>query len=136
MKTLNQNELAAIVAAIGGDVPSSAASLPKAGVELTVKNMTPQDGVPQRDDKGRLTGEKSNPWVRVEFEQGGVLSLNGILRSPDLTWEGLDTNTDRIKAICSGKLIFTHQESLTSRAGAPYKRNHFVPQTFSATPKK
>lgn len=132
MKTLTQNELTAIVAAIGGDTPSTAASLPQAGVELTIKSMTTQDGVPQRDDQGRLTGEKSNPWVRVEFDQGGVLSLNGILRSPDLKWEGLDTNTDRIKALCVGKLVFTHQESLTSRAGQPYKRNHFVPQTFKA----
>ena len=132
MKTLSNDELKAIVKAIGGDQPSSTASLPQAGIPLTVKSMTPQEGVPQRDEKGALTGEVSNPWVRVEFNEGGVLSLNGILRSPDLKWEGLDTNSDRIKAICAGTLVFTHQESLTSRAGAPYKRNHFVPQTFKA----
>jgi hypothetical protein len=99
------------------------------------------DGVPQRDDKGALTGEVSNPWVRVDFEQGGMLSLNGILRSPDITWDGLNTNTERIKALCATKdLQFTHQESLTSRAGQPYKRNHFVPITLmaeaGAAPKK
>ena len=132
MKTLSNDELNAIIEAIGGNEPSTSASLPQAGIPLTVKDMKPQDGVPRRDDQGRLTGEKSNPWVRVEFEQGGVLSLNGILRSPDLKWEGLDTNADRIKALCAGKLTFTHQESLTSRAGQPYKRNHFVPQTFKA----
>lgn len=132
MKTLSNEELKAIVNAIGGDTPSSTASLPQAGIPLTIKEMKPQEGVPQRDANGALTGEVSNPWVRVEFEQGGVLSLNGILRSPDIKWEGLDSNTDRIKALCAGQLVFTHQESLTSRAGAPYKRNHFVPQTFKA----
>ena len=132
MKTLTNDQLTAIVTAIGGDQPSQAASLPPAGVPLTVKDMTPQEGVPQRDEKGTLTGEVSNPWVRVEFEEGGVLSLNGILRSPDIKWEGLDTNTERIKAICANKLTFMYQESLTSRAGAPYKRNHFVPITLKA----
>lgn len=141
MKTLSNEELNAIVKAIGGDTPSSTASLPQAGIPLTIKDMKPQEGVPQRDASGALTGEVSNPWVRVEFNEGGVLSLNGILRSPDLKWEGLDSNTDRIKALCAGTLVFTHQESLTSRAGAPYKRNHFVPQSFKAeavgeTPKK
>ena len=132
MKTFNENELNAIVNAIGGDTPSSTASLPQAGIPLTIKDMKPQAGVPQRDANGALTGEVSNPWVRVEFNEGGVLSLNGILRSPDFKWEGLNTNKDRIKALCAGTLVFTHQESLTSRAGAPYKRNHFVPQTFKA----
>lgn len=132
MKTLSNEELNAIVKAIGGDTPSSTASLPQAGIPLTIKDMKPQEGVPQRDANGALTGEVSNPWVRVEFNEGGVLSLNGILRSPDLKWEGLDSNTDRIKALCAGTLVFTHQESLTSRAGAPYKRNHFVPQSFKA----
>ena len=132
MKTFSENEMNAIVKAIGGDQPTSTASLPQAGIPLTIKDMKPQEGVPQRDANGALTGEVSNPWVRVEFNEGGVLSLNGILRSPDLKWEGLDTNSDRIKALCAGKLVFTHQESLTSRAGAPYKRNHFVPQTFKA----
>lgn len=132
MKTLSNEELNAIVKAIGGDQPSSTASLPQAGIPLTIKDMKPQEGVPQRDANGALTGEVSNPWVRVEFNEGGVLSLNGILRSPDLKWEGLDTNSDRIKALCAGTLVFTHQESLTSRAGAPYKRNHFVPQSFKA----
>ena len=131
MKTLNQKEIADIIAAIG-DEPSTSTSLPKAGVELTVKDMKVQAGIDLRDENGALTGEKSNPWVRVDFEQGGSLSLNGILRSPDITWEGLDNNTERIKAICAGKLVFTHQESLTSRAGRPYKRNHFIPQTFKA----
>lgn len=132
MKTFNDDELKAIVNAIGGDQPTSTASLPQAGIPLTIKDMKPQDGVPQRDANGALTGEVSNPWVRVEFNEGGVLSLNGILRSPDLKWEGLNTNSDRIKALCAGTLVFTHQESLTSRAGAPYKRNHFVPQSFKA----
>lgn len=132
MKTFSNDELKAIVNAIGGDTPSSTASLPQAGIPLTIKDMKPQEGVPQRDANGALTGEVSNPWVRVEFEEGGVLSLNGILRSPDLKWEGLNTNQDRIKALCAGKLVFTHQEERTSRAGAPYKRNHFVPQTFKA----
>ena len=132
MKTLSENELKAIVNAIGGDQPTSTATLPQAGIPLTIKDMKPQEGVPQRDANGALTGEVSNPWVRVEFNEGGVLSLNGILRSPDLKWDGLNTNTDRIKALCAGTLVFTHQESLTSRAGAPYKRNHFVPQSFKA----
>lgn len=140
MKTLSENELKAIVNAIGGDQPTSTATLPQAGIPLTIKDMKPQEGVPQRDANGALTGEVSNPWVRVEFNEGGVLSLNGILRSPDLKWDGLNTNTDRIKALCAGTLVFTHQESLTSRAGAPYKRNHFVPQSFKAevgaSPKK
>lgn len=131
MKTLNQKEIDAIIAAIGNE-PSSSTSLPQAGKPLTVKNMTVQDGIDLTDANGVLTGEKSKPWVRVDFEQGGTLSLNGILRSPDLTWEGLDNNTERIKAICAGELVFTHQESLTSRAGRPYKRNHFIPQTFKA----
>ena len=131
MKTLNQNEIEAIIAAIGNE-PSTSTSLPKAGEKLTVKDMKVQAGIDLRDENGTLTGEKSNPWVRVDFEQGGSLSLNGILRSPDLTWIGLDNNTERIKALCAGELVFTHQESLTSRAGRPYKRNHFIPQSFKA----
>ena len=131
MKTLNQKEIDAIIAAIGNE-PSASTSLPKAGEALTVKDMKVQAGIDLRDENGVLTGEKSNPWVRVDFEQGGSLSLNGILRSPDLTWDGLDNNTERIKALCAGELVFTHQESLTSRAGRPYKRNHFIPQTFGA----
>lgn len=133
MKTLSQNEIDAIIAAIGNE-PSTSTSLPKAGEELTVKDMKVQPGIDLRDENGVLTGEKSNSWVRVDFEQGGSLSLNGILRSPDLTWDGLNDNTERIKALCAGKLLFTYQESLTSRAGRPYKRNHFVPQTFKAQP--
>lgn len=135
MKTLSKNELDAIIAAIGNE-PSSTTSLPKAGEKLTVKDMKVQDGIDLRDANGQLTGEKSNPWVRVDFEQGGSLSLNGILRSPELTWDGLNDNTERIKALCAGELIFTHQESLTSRAGRPYKRNHFIPQTFKAEASK
>ena len=131
MKTLSKNEIDAIIAAIGNE-PSSSTSLPKAGDHLTIKDMKVQAGIDLRDANGVLTGEKSNPWVRVDFEQGGSLSLNGILRSPDLTWEGLNDNTERIKALCAGELVFTHQESLTSRAGRPYKRNHFIPQTFKA----
>lgn len=135
MKTLSKNEIDAIIAAIGNE-PSSTTSLPKAGEKLTVKDMKVQDGIDLRDANGQLTGEKSNPWVRVDFEQGGSLSLNGILRSPELTWDGLNDNTERIKALCAGELIFTHQESLTSRAGRPYKRNHFIPQTFKAEASK
>ena len=140
MKTFNDEELNAIVNAIGGDTPSSTATLPQAGIPLTIKDMKPQAGIPQRDANGALTGETSNPWVRVEFNEGGILSLNGILRSPDIKWEGLNTNKDRIKALCAGQLVFTHQEEKTSRANTPYKLNHFVPQTFKAevgeTPKK
>ena len=131
MKTLNQNEIDAIIAAIGNE-PSTTTSLPKAGDHLTIKDMKVQPGIDLTDENGVLTGEKSKPWVKVDFEQGGSLSLNGILRSPDLTWDGLDNNTERIKALCAGELVFTHQESLTSRQGRPYKRNHFIPQTFKA----
>jgi len=131
MKTLTKNEIDAIIAAIG-DEPSTTTSLPKAGEPLTVKSMKVQEGIDLTDNNGVLTGEKSRPWVKVDFEQGGSLSLNGILRSPDLTWDGLNSNRDRIKALCAGKLVFTYQESLTSRQGRPYKRNHFIPQTFGA----
>lgn len=134
MKTLSDDKIKELTAIVGEE-PSSSVSLPKAG-KITVKAMTVQPGVPQRNDKGELTGEVSKQWVRVDFNEGGALSLNGILRSPDLTWNGLDKNADRIKALCTAELTFTHQESLTSRAGQPYKRNHFVPQTISAAPTK
>lgn len=134
MKTLSNDEIQKITAIIGEE-PSSSVSLPKAG-KITVKAMSIQPGVPQRNDKGELTGVVSNQWVRVDFNEGGSLSLNGILRSPDITWDGLDKNADRIKALCTAELTFTHQESLTSRAGQPYKRNHFVPITIGAAPTK
>lgn len=134
MKTLSDDKIKELTAIVGEE-PSSSVSLPKAG-KITVKAMSIQPGVPQRNDKGELTGEVSKQWVRVDFNEGGSLSLNGILRSPDLNWNGLDKNADRIKALCSAELTFTHQESLTSRAGQPYKRNHFVPQTISAASTK
>ena len=134
MKTLSNDEIQKITAIVGEE-PSSSVSLPKAG-KITVKAMSIQPGVPQRNDKGELTGVVSNQWVRVDFNEGGSLSLNGILRSPDITWNGLDKNADRIKALCTAELTFTHQEALTSRAGQPYKRNHFVPITIGATPTK
>lgn len=134
MKTLSDDEIQKITAIVGEE-PSSSVSLPKAG-KITVKAMSIQPGVPQRNDKGELTGEVSKQWVRVDFNEGGSLSLNGILRSPDITWNGLDNNKDRIKALCTAELTFTHQESLTSRAGQPYKRNHFVPQTIGAASTK
>ena len=61
MKTLNQNEIDAIIAAIGGNEPSTSTSLPKAGEKLTVKDMKVQEGIDLRDENGALTGEKSNP---------------------------------------------------------------------------
>lgn len=134
MKTLSDEKIKELTDIVGEE-PSTATRVPNAG-KLTVKAMTVQPGVPQRNDKGELTGEVSNKWVRVDFNEGGSLSLNGILRSPDLTWNGLDNNKDRIKALCTAELTFTHQESLTSRAGQPYKRNHFVPQTIGAAPTK
>ena len=134
MRTLSNDEVKKLTDVIGEE-PSSSVSLPKAG-KITVKAMTIQPGVPQTNEKGELTGVVSKQWVRVDFNEGGSLSLNGILRSPDLTWEGLDKNADRIKALCTAELTFTHQESLTSRAGQPYKRNHFVPQVIGATPTK
>lgn len=134
MKALSNEEIQKITAIVGEE-PSTATRVPSAG-KLTVKAMSIQPGVQQRDEKGELTGVVSNQWVRVDFNEGGSLSLNGILRSPDLTWEGLDKNADRIKALCTAELTFTHQESLTSRAGQPYKRNHFVPQVIGATPTK
>lgn len=134
MKALSNDEIQKITAIVGEE-PSSSVSLPKAG-KITVKAMSIQPGVPQRNEKGELTGVVSNQWVRVDFNEGGSLSLNGILRSPDITWNGLDKNADRIKALCTAELTFTHQEALTSRAGQPYKRNHFVPITIGATPTK
>jgi len=134
MKTLSDDEIKKITAIVGEE-PSTATRVPNAG-KLTVKAMSIQPGVPQRNEKNELTGVVSKEWVRVDFNEGGSLSLNGVLRSPDLIWNGLDNNKDRIKALCTAELTFTHQEAKTSRAGLPYKVNHFVPQTIGAAPTK
>ena len=139
MKTLTNDEIAKITKIVGED-PSTTAQVPPVGTPLTVKNISVQEGIPLRDENGVENGKFSNPWVRVDFNEGGMLSLAGILRSPDIKWNGLDKNADRIQALCSlkadDKFMFTHQEPKTSRLGQPYKVNHFVPVSIGAAPKK
>ena len=137
MKALTETEVTALVqAAFGGnDTPSSITKLPQSGVPLKITGMKPDTWEIREDGEVKRSGD----WVRVTFEDGGVLSLRGILQSPDLSWaEGLNTNTQRIKALTADglALTFTHQESLISKSGNPYKRTHFAKASIGATPKK
>ena len=137
MEKLEQSKMNDVIKAIGGNEPSSANHLPSSVQPLAIKaiDVDKYEVRDDKDDPNKVTA--SGDWVRVTFEDGGVLSLNGILRSPDLTWAPeLAKNEDRINALANVKLHFMYQESLTSRSGRPYKRTHFVPQTIGATPKK
>lgn len=137
MEKLEQSKMNDVIKAIGGNEPSSANHLPSSVQPLAIKaiDVDKYEVRDDKDDPNKVTA--SGDWVRVTFEDGGVLSLNGILRSPDLTWDAsLAKNEDRINALATVKLHFMYQESLTSRSGRPYKRTHFVPQTIGATPKK
>ena len=99
---------------------------PEAG-ELTVENI--------EKDSFADTAGATHEWVRVTFDKPGVLSLAGILRSPDLSWES-KTQKDRIRDLAmDGKLFFTYSETCESkRTKQPYKRLHFQKKTFKAAP--
>lgn len=127
MKNLSKEELNSIIEIIGNEV-SNGFTAPKAGV-VTIKSMTPVGARDQTDAKGVTT--HINPWVRVDFNEGGSASLRSILISPDITWNDKPTQSDRVQALTGAKLTFTYMESRESKnTGNPYKVAHFVPQTL------
>lgn len=108
----------------GNDVPNSLNRLPASGVAQGITKMETKKWE-VRGDNGEVT--RNGEWVAVTFDDGGVLSLRGILQSPDIEWGAECKNqSDRIMALSTAKLTYTYQESLTSKAGNPYKRTHFA----------
>ena len=123
-----EKKIDAIVEAIGGNEVSNGMAAPKPG-EVKVKDMTVVPARDQENADGSIT--HINSWVRVDFEQGGSLSLRSLLISPDITWDNKGTQDLRIKALATAdKLVFTHSESKTSKAGNPYKVAHVMPITL------
>jgi hypothetical protein len=127
IKKLN-DKMESIIEAIGGNEVSNGMSAPKAG-NIKVKDMVVMPARDQQNADGSVT--HINSWVRVDFEEGGSLSLRSLLISPDITWDNKGTQDLRIKALAaSDKLTFTHSESKTSKAGNPYKVAHVMPITL------
>ena len=117
----------------GNDVPNELNRLPQAGIPLGIVKMEKKPWA-TRKENGEI--DRQGNWVAVTFDDGGVLSLRGILQSPDITWDAeCKTQSDRIMALGSAKLTYTYQESLVSKAGNPYKRTHFAKTTVGAAKK-
>ena len=124
---LTDNKMNEIIGIIGNEV-SNGMQAPKAG-PVEVKNLVP---VPARDQVNADGSQTHiNAWVRVDFKDGGSLSLRSLLISPDITWDNKPTQTERIKALATtDKLSFTYSESKTSKTGNPYKVAHVIPVTL------
>ena len=127
IKKLN-DKMSEIIEAIGGNEVSNGMQAPKPG-DIKVKDMVVMPARDQENTDGSKT--HINSWVRVDFEEGGSLSLRSLLISPDITWDNKGTQDLRIKALATAdKLTFTHSESKTSKAGNPYKVAHVLPITL------
>lgn len=127
MKKLNKEQLDSILEIVGNEVSTGFTS-PKSGT-VTVKAMTPVGAQDRTDAQGNLV--HINPWVRVDFNEGGSASLRSILISPDITWDNKPTQGDRVQALAEASLTFTYMESKVAKtSGNPYKVAHFVPQTL------
>jgi len=121
-----EKKIDAIIGVVGNEV-SSSFKAPSTG-NVTVKDMSVVEGRDQQNADGTTTHIRE--WVRVDFNEGGSLSLRSLLISPDITWNNKPTQTDRVKALATAKLFYTHSESKTSKAGNPYKVAHVTPITL------
>ena len=152
METIQANQLKALKEAMGiGDVIEGTTRNPQTGVELSVSNIDvatfqpkktvkvgnlPDDQIAALGLSAAVTAEDTvsiddgaeKSWARVTFSDGGVLSLRGVLQSPDMAsfWKNAKTD-DRINQLTDAKLMFLAKEAKTSKTGSPYNVIHIIP---------
>lgn len=160
METINNEQLTALKKAMGlGDVIEGTTRNPQTGIELSITDISVATFQPKKVVKvGNLTDDQiaalglsaavtaedtvsvddgaEKQWAKVTFSDGGVLSLRGVLQSPDMTafWKNANTD-DRINQLTDAKLMFLAKEAKTSKTGSPYNVIHIIPSP-SAKPAK